>query len=130
MGNKVSSRRTLTPQEVIDLVKSINTPVLRIEKELGISPSVLQRALKPDTQKPLPVKFEKPLMDFVSRQLNQSKIIENKREAVLEKTGKDEYKREVSASVDEMDSKRQWLNDVRAAVKATYADRVLQLFSK
>ena len=66
MANKVS-KRTLSIQEVINLVQSVDIPVLRIEKDLAIPLSVLQRAMKFNTKKPLPVKYEFLLVDYINK---------------------------------------------------------------
>ena len=117
MGNKIASSRTLTVQQVIDLVQSVDIPVLRIEKEVGIPASVLQRSLKLDTLKPLPVKYEEPLKNYIKLKLGQARATERSRPDQNINNVPVAQKKETSASPAEVENKNKWLNDVRAAVR-------------
>ncbi len=114
MANR-TSQRTLTIQQVIDLVESIDVPVMRIEKDLGITSPILARALKLDTKKPLPVKFEQPLIEYVKRHRVLLKEEIQKAKEVLVDIGSELPEATSNLSQEEMDNKLFWLNAVKEA---------------
>lgn len=115
MANR--SKRTLTFQQVIDLVKSIDVPVARIEKEIGIPKSVLSRAMT-NEKFPLPVKYELPLTRYVKKHSSfTEQKVETVKQVLVEK-GIEQPNKETTLSKEEMDNKMYWLNSVREAVSA------------
>ena len=115
MANK-TSKRTLTVLQVIELVKSIDVPVLAIEKKLSIPQSILARALKEDTKKPLPVKYELPLINFVKQHLADQQQKERKATNVMTSVGIDVAKKESNISPEDQTNKDYWYNEIRSRV--------------
>lgn len=109
------AKRALTISQVIELVRSTGLPVMRIERELGIPSPILARALKENTTKPLPVKYERKLVRYVKEHNEKSKFQEKEKIQVLESVGVEITEKETGLSQEEKDNKLFWLNAVKEA---------------
>lgn len=114
MANK-ASKRSLSVQEVIDLVQSVDVPVLRIEKDLAIPVSVLQRAMRPDTKKPLPVKYEFLLLDYINKKISISFNKKNTADPLLTESYKDKDL-DQSASLEDIETRNYFLKEIKKCV--------------
>lgn len=56
--------RKLTSLEVIEMIKEINLPIAKIERDIGIPQNVLARANSENTKKPLPIKYEDSFIEY------------------------------------------------------------------
>lgn len=83
-----------------------------------------------DTTKPLPVKYEKRLIDYIKLNRVQAKEQEKKTVEVLVEAGVDVPEEITDISPDEKSNKIYWLNEVRTCVKPFIIQRVTDLLTK
>lgn len=115
------SERTLTVQDVIELVKSIPVSVSQIESDLQIPASVLARALPLTTKKPLPVKYELRLLEYVKIKRLQADAKEKITVEVLRELGVDIPEKKIHLAEDEVENKKWWLKKIKEARSITHS---------
>ena len=98
---------------ISQLVSESGIPVFRIEKEVGIGRSVLLRGLQENTKRPLPPRWELPLMKYLKKKIAEKQDVEIQTEEVLIEMGFAPPEKESNLKEEIKENKKTWLTKLQ-----------------
>lgn len=127
MKNNNQSPRILSHRDVVDLVKSVDKSIRAIEIAIGIPKNILGKAVAPVQIKPLPYKWEKPLIDYVKKYHAEKKELAKDQTEILAKVKGEVVPEKIPEhlSEEELASKKAWHKKVHDAVSPFVVTRFL-----
>lgn len=109
-NKSVRKKRPVDVQALKLLMDEAGVGPFHLEKQLGIGNGILSRGMKPDTPRPIPPKWELPIIKYLKKKIQEKKEVEIQTVEVLQELGFKTPDIECDLKEDLKETKKGWVS--------------------
>jgi len=106
---KIKKRNPANIELIKKLIEEAGVSIHRIENDLKIGKSIVLRGIRPDSPRPLPPKWEMPIIKYLKKKIAEKIDIELQTEEVKLEMGFAIPEKESNLKEDLKEKKRKWI---------------------
>lgn len=106
-------RKQIDIDKIRSLIKEAGVTFYQIEKDLKISKAVVSRAIKENPDRPLPPRWELPILKYLRKKIQDKKELEEQTTEVLQELGFKAPEKESGLQENEKEIKHKWFQKLQ-----------------